>query len=55
MRYRMTFEFDSDNDPSMWYWRDLLSNVNSDADPIDWSTVTLEKKGNWIAVGLDSI
>lgn len=55
MRYRVSFEFDTDSDPSMWYWRDLLGNVNSDADPVDWSTVTLEKKGGWNPVTLDSI
>lgn len=52
MRYRVTFEFDSDRDPEGWYWPDLLDKVHCDADPIDWSTLTLEKGGTWTVVPL---
>ena len=53
MRYRVTFEFDSDSCPESWYWRELLKSVESYDDSIDWSTLTLEKKSGWTPLEVD--
>ena len=55
MRYRVSFEFDAESEPSDWYWYTLLGSVESNDDKIDWTTFTLEKQAGWTQISVDSI
>lgn len=54
MRYRVSFEFDAESNPSDWYWYTLLTQVESGDDKIDWCTLTLEKQSGWTEISVDT-
>ena len=55
MRYRVTFEFDAESNPSEWYWISLLRDVGTPDDTIDWPTFTLEEAAGWTEIPVDTL
>ncbi len=55
MRYRVSFEFDAESNPSEWYWHTLLKEVETADDKIDWPTFTLEKTSGWTQIPVDTL
>lgn len=55
MKYRVTFEFEDESDPSQWWWLSILDNISSGTERILWDSFTLEAANGWAEIPIDTL
>ncbi len=47
MKYRVTFEIESENNVAHWDWQSLFNSIDTKDTPLDWDSLVFQRQEGW--------